>query len=369
MNRSLYEKSKIVMLVLVLAVISNPLFAQDTLIYVNYDWSAKPVVYNIDTTALKDEHEIYLFNKKGYEFGYDATLNDQLVMFELKHCVIKVNSDDAIERNNKVYIPKQSGSVVVKQKARVIKKNGKVIELNESNIKQSIDEETQKGYNYFAIDNIEKGDQIEYMYIVKKTPELTGDCVYMQSSIPRLNSTLELLAPVNLILNFKSYNNFPVLLPDTSYSNKNYWKASLHYIEGLEKEEMASYYPNLMQVVFKLKDNLSKGTKDVISYSNVANNLYQVMYVNTTKSALANIKKMLKKINISATPSTAQKIRTIEDYIKLTYFKVDGNQSALDDLDFILENHKASTQGLTALFVSTLSAAGINHELVYTCSR
>jgi Domain of Unknown Function with PDB structure (DUF3857) len=369
MNPLLLRKNKIVFFILLLLWSGQKLFAQDTLIYVNYDWTAKPVIYKTDTSKFKNELEVYLLNTKGYEYAYDKENNYELVTYELIHRVIKVNSDDAIERNNKVYIPKIAGAKVIKQKARVVKMNGKAKELNESNIKESVDEETKKGYTYFALDNIEKGDQIEYFYIVKKAASYTGSCVYLQSDIPRMNTAIEVMAPVNLIFLFKSYNNFPAMKADTTYKNKNRWKASLTNIEGIKGEKMSAYDPNLMQVAFKLKDNVSKGKKDVVSYSNVASDLYESYYKKTSKTAQSSIKKMLKKINLSSAATPQAKIRILEDYIKQNYFYVEDNSDDLDNLDFILQNHKASARGLTVLFVNTLEAAGINHELVMTCNR
>ncbi|MDF2457092.1 MAG: hypothetical protein K0R51_3085 [Cytophagaceae bacterium] len=369
MNLLFLKKSKAVFLVLFYLLTASKVFAQDSLIYVNFDWSAKPIAYRIDTTSFKDELEVYLLNNKGYEFAYDKENDGELVEFELTHRIIKVNSDDAIERNNKVYIPKKAGAKIIKQKARVIKANGKIKELNESNIKESFDEETQKSYTYFAVDNIEKGDQIEYFYIVKKRASYTGSCIYLQSDVPRVNTSVEVLAPVNLIFAFKSYNNFPALKADTIYKNKNRWKASLANIEAIKREKMAAYDPSLMQVVFKLKDNTAYGKKDVVSYSNIASDLYQEYYTKTTKAAQSEVKKMLKKINIPSSATLPVKIRTIEDYIKQNYFFVEGNGDGLGNLDMVLKTHKASAEGLVALFVTAMAEAGVNHELVLTCNR
>jgi hypothetical protein len=370
MNLLYWLKNKVAILGIALLLSSN-VIAQDTLVYANYDWALQPTWSSSDTSKFKNELELYLLYKRGFEYAYDVNSNGDLVEYELKHCIIKVNSDDAIKHNNKLYIPTESGAVVVKQKARVIKSSGKVQVLNESNIKQSTDEETNKGYKYFAIDNIEKGDQIEYFYVIKKPTQHTGTCIYMQSEIPKVKSSIEVMTPYNLIFSFKSYNGYPEMVYDTILlnKNKNTWSASLDYIEGIKSEKMAAYYPNLKHVAFKLKDNRANGKKDVISYGGISQNLYQVIYNNTSKATQAAIKKLLKNIGLSSGDPLQVRIRKIEDYLKQYYFYVEGNQSGLYDLDVILTSHQASNQGLASLFANVLNSAGIEHELVFTCSR
>ncbi len=64
--------------------------------------------------------------------------------------------DDAIERNNKIYIPFSLDESVLLNKARVILKNGTVIHLDKKDIKEDVDQEKGMKYNYFAVNGLER---------------------------------------------------------------------------------------------------------------------------------------------------------------------------------------------------------------------
>src|SRR5690606_39971367 len=84
--------------------------------------------YKIDPKFQKEE-EIILERHIKSEFVFE---NDTASEYRLIHEKKLINSDNAIERNNKVYIPAGMNDNLIANKLRVILKNGKIIELKQS---------------------------------------------------------------------------------------------------------------------------------------------------------------------------------------------------------------------------------------------
>jgi len=150
--------------------ISFSFFAQDDLtpVALDYDWEENPV-YHVDEN---DTNELIAMKDKNIvEFFF---IDEGLAEYVVKHRVLFLNSDQAIEDNNKIYLPYSSSSELVTNKARVITKDGKVIDLDESKILTAEDEETGEVYKYFTFEGVEKGSFVEYLYILQKRPSYKG---------------------------------------------------------------------------------------------------------------------------------------------------------------------------------------------------
>ena len=147
----------------------NISFAQDYT-FKNYKWEGKPTAF-ILPESLKNENEIIVDRKIKIEIVVEKNIAKQ---YYLIHDKIFINSDDAIEQNNKIYLPFGSNESVIKTEARVILKNGKIIKLDKKDIKEEIDEEKGVKYNYFAINGLEKGAIIEKIFMLEENPDLKG---------------------------------------------------------------------------------------------------------------------------------------------------------------------------------------------------
>ena len=122
---------------------SVSIIAQDSF-HTTYDWDANPS-YKVkdaskDLVALKDKIAI--------EFAFEG---EDFLEYFLEHRVLYLNSDEAIERYNRVYLPYTGGTNLEVNKARVITKNGEVIVLSEDKILTADDEETGRKYKFFAL--------------------------------------------------------------------------------------------------------------------------------------------------------------------------------------------------------------------------
>ena len=171
-----------------LAIISTSLFYAQEYSFKNYDWNEKATAIEIPE-KYKNEKEVILDHTSKIEF---VVTGKSAVQFQLLHEKIYINSDDAIERNNKIYIPFSLDESVLVNKARVILKNGTVINLDKKDIKEDIDQEKGMKYNYFAVNGLEKGAVIEKIYVLQESPEFTGQTIKMQDEYPIANLNFEL---------------------------------------------------------------------------------------------------------------------------------------------------------------------------------
>jgi hypothetical protein len=117
--------------------------------YKSYDWESNPT-YKIENS---DKDMIALKEKVVTEFYFEG---QDLIEYYLEHKVLWLNSDDRIEEYNKIYLPFSNRSKLEVNKARVIKKNGEIIELDESKILTAENEETGRTFKYFALEWVEK---------------------------------------------------------------------------------------------------------------------------------------------------------------------------------------------------------------------
>ncbi|CAM3497302.1 DUF3857 domain-containing protein [Flavobacterium longum] len=149
----------------------------------NYTWQAVPKFREIPkefesypAVVLKDYR---LYENRIGQYAYKA--------FVVKHTAIKILTDDGINNYNKVSINKKYVRDYRDLQARVIKPDGKIIPLAENRIieKEKSDEKQ------FVFEGVEKGDIIEYYYVIKDYPDF-NNVEYFQRDIPVLEGKFQL---------------------------------------------------------------------------------------------------------------------------------------------------------------------------------
>jgi len=200
--------------------------------HTEYDWAEKPAITKTDRDS-SEALEVVLKEKMIVEFYYDPGFNNALLEYFTWHKKIKVNSSNAIQRNNKVYISMNRAIELIDAKARVIKPNGEVTEFNKENIKEVSDLEAQGAYKFFAIEGAELGSEIEFLYTTKRIPSYSGRRISFQKDVPVEAAGFELYAPKNLRFGFKSYNGLTEVLPDTTDKKRMVYKMADTRIEAL----------------------------------------------------------------------------------------------------------------------------------------
>ncbi len=337
--------------------------SQNEPFYTTYSWDENPS-YKVEEGS--DAPIIALKDKILTEFYFQE---NGLVEYFLEHRVLWLNSDDKIESYNKIYLPYSSTSELKVNRARVIKKNGEVVELDESKILTAQDEETGKNYKFFAFEGITKGSFIEYYYVVRRYPRYKGNRVLLQTDYKKKNIEFDVYAPNNLVFDFKTYNNTPKVERDTLSKNKRHWKLKIDTIDGLKKEETAAYNASKSSVIYKLDRNTADNSKDISSYSKVAQNIHSYYYKELSNKTQTLIKKFIEEATKSKDLDEESLIRKLEFYIKNNIYITDDNSDNFKDLNEVINKKIANETGLIKLYTSIFKSLNIKHEIVITSDR
>lgn len=349
-------------LITLLLVVYQIGFCQNTPFFKGYDWDLNPI-YSVKETT---ESMISIKERLVTEFFYDG---DDFVEYFLEHKVLWLNSDDAIEDYNKIYLPFSSDSELQVNKARVIDVKGKIINLDDSKILTAEDEESGRTYKYFAFEGITKGSYIEFLYVVKRSPLYMGKKLYVQASYPKKDVQFDLFSPSNLVFDFKSYNNLPDFIEDTTIVNKNHYKLRLNKINKLENEYLSAYNASRGFFIYKLDRNTANNSNNIVSYDKVSQNLYSYYYKEYSKKTNQAIKTFINELDLNNTTEEEQKIRGIDNYIKSNVFSSDIASDDLENLDEVLSKKVANETGVLKLYLALLRSLNIKHELVLTSNR
>jgi len=332
--------------------------------YKSYSWELNP---NYKALKVNPEEAIIAFKDKVVtEFYFEE---NNFVEFFIEHQVLWLNSNEKIEEYNKVYIPYNSSSEILANKARVITRSGKVIELDQSKILTAEDEETKKTYKYFAFEGVEKGSFIEYYYIIKRIPKYKGRKIFMQSSYDIKNADFEVYAPKNLEFKFKSYNGLAEVILDTLEKDKLHWKLSLDSIEKIENEENAPYNTLRKYLIYKLYRNAASNNYDISSYRNVTKNVYNYLHIKFTGEEAKIINEISQLAGLDEANEEIENIRKLENYLKGNYFYSDIASNQLEDIKSVHKTKTANETGLLQIYIAVLKNLGIKTEIVLTCDR
>lgn len=331
----------------------------------NYNWDEKQTKPEIPA-KYKDEKEVILERNIKIELvpGKDGALQ-----YYLSHEKTYINSDDAVERNNRIYIPYGSKENVITTKARVILKSGKVIELKKGDIKEETDEERGVKYKYFAVNGLEKGAVIETIFILEESPELKGHTIKMQDEYPIAKSEFQLIYPDHLIFRTKSYNGLaePVITQKTPSAKSNTLTVSETDTPALnDDEKYSNWNGNIKRFRYKLDENLANGTKNLFGFKEFSTNLYERFHPEYSKKEQNAIADFCKSIAKSS--DLQEQVWNIENKIKKTisYKRYIDGQETLQD---IIKSKQANQTDILRLYIAVFTTMGVENNLVLTSSR
>ena len=358
---------------IIMAILVSSAFAQDTY-YKDYDWDKELKIDSMipdrylegAKTADEAEHEVIVKDKRAIEFIF---IDGRFTEVYLKHRIIYVSTEKGIERNNRIYIP--TGRIInfIVNKARVIQKDGNVIVLDESDIKESKDEENSRSYKYFALEGVEVGSLVEYLYVAVKSPGYSGKSETFQDKMHRTNVEFDLIAPGNLHFAFKSLNAFKEVEVDTVIQGRNRWFLELADVPMLKDELFAANDANAKAILYKLDENSADGSKDMTSFGEASKVIFGSVYKELPNSVIKKLRKIAKETGVSSESDAKEKVRKLEDYIKSNYGYYDANVPQLEDLSAILINKVANDVGIVRLYANLMNELDIKHQVVLTCSR
>ena len=348
---------------LVILLNSSLFFAQEYS-FKNYDWNEKETTIAIPE-QYKNEKEVILERTTKIEF---VVADKSAKQYHLLHEKIYINSDDAIERNNKIYIPFSLNESVLVNKARVILKNGTVIHLDKKDIKEDVDQEKGIKYNYFAVNGLEKGAVIEKIYVLEESPEFTGQTIKMQDEYPIAKLNFELISPNYLIFKTKSYNGLsePVI-DEKSIPNTIILSVSEKNIPALDNDENYSNW-NLQLKLFryKLDENLINGGRNLNNFKGFSTSVFDRLNPELDKKdqkTLEDFCKTIPKVN-----DLQEQIWNIENKIKKTiaYDRyIDGKETLTD----IISTKQANQTDILKIYLAVFKKFKIENNIVFTSNR
>ncbi|MBL7885183.1 MAG: DUF3857 domain-containing protein [Flavobacterium sp.] len=330
----------------------------------NYDWDAKVSTAEIPD-KYKNEVEVILNRNVKIEIASDGK---DVFQYYLFHEKIYINSDDAIERNNRIYIPFNINESVIETKARVILSNGKIISLDKNDIKEEVDEEKGIKFNYFAVTGIEKGAIIEKLYVLKEFPELDGKTIKVQDEYPILNVNFELIYPNFVKFITKSYNGLSEATIDTKrFENKEVLSLSEKEIPALhDDEKYANWNANLKMFRYKLYENYNTGAKNIYNYKKFATTIYERFNEELDKKSQKAVDEFC--ASIPKSKDTQEQVWNIENKIKKTipYNRYFDTKENLAD---VIKAKQANQSDILKLYLAVFKYFKIETNTVFTSNR
>jgi hypothetical protein len=325
------------------------------------NWEEKPEYPSLKS-GYENENAIGIFCNEKTEYLYNP--EGDLEMIHALHRRIRLCTDEAVNGFNKLSVSLSDVIEVMDIKARVIKPDGKTVEFNRENIREIVEPESRDYYKIFAIDGIEKGDDLEYLIIRKMKGQNFGRAYY-QFEFPVLKASFELISPKNLKYAAKGYNDFPQPVAGVLEDERNTLACTAGNISGYHGEDYYYTNPGRARVEYKLEYNLSRGKSSVLRWSDASQRIFELIYGEADQKA---IQKWLKSIDPGkGTP--LEKAALVEDYIKNNIHIDEGDSPEFTDLEFVRTRKVTNEQGIVRVYANLFRTLGIKHEIVLTSER
>ncbi len=332
----------------------------------NYDWDISVIPSKL---SVEESKEQAIFQKYHYALEYFYDEQGDFKVWELTHHTVRINSENALKQYNKVFVPLQSGEKLINLKARSIQVDGKVTEIDISQIRQIEENGFFESSTRFPIEGASVGSDIEYFYVIERSASLSGHYMY-PASVTLKNVSFELITPTNILFTSKSYNGLPQAKQQSDAIGRNLLSVSVDKIHASSSKSILGE-GNLMRLHYRFSHVLADEKYADNSWSSIANQLASVVYPLSLKDENRRINSILQEINATKTSSLPQeqKIKAIEDYIK-NHIRIDENIT-YDSYSLLasLEAGMSDSYGVLRLFGAFFQNAGIDHRLVGTSDK
>lgn len=332
--------------------------------YLTYTWAEEPS-FEIPV-EYADESEVIVMDRNGVEFVLE---DNTFYQYELSHIVTYVQDDAAVENNNKVFLSTRQEDEVLFQKVRVINRQGEIREFDESDIKEGFDEQSGLNYEYFAVEGLDKGSFVEWLYIIKSNARYNGSMIRLGAFETKLQTSFELIAPEHLLFEFASYNGLPDVKLDTVHNEKNYYRLAVDVIPAMENELMSYPAANLAAIAYKLDENTAANSVNMSSYKPSIRNFYAYVYQMLSKADRKALSRVIKDAGIQDQMSDREKIIQLENYIKGQFAVLPYAQAEFETIEAVVNNKASTDNGYIRLYANAFDLMGIKHELVLTSDR
>lgn len=327
----------------------------------NYDWEKDPKAYTpLDTE--KNISEITLLRKNINEIVVDANGG---IEYALTHRKTFVNNDEAVEKNNKIYINSGESEEIIKNKIRVILPTGKTIEATDKDIKEAEDPETGKKFKYFALDGVVKGSVVEQIIVIKQEPEVSGVFYKIQNSYPTKEAVFEIISPDFLTFDVR-VSNAEEKVNTTKTGKTISKKVAFKNLAGIPEEKYSNPEANKATVLYKLSENKAMKKNNMFNYGQFSETINSIINADLKEDEKSIFDAFSSKIQLGK--NEEENIRIIEDYVKgnISYEERYGNKN---DLKEIIDNKVSGQGGFLKIFSQFFKKNNIDFEPVFTSNR
>ncbi len=318
------------------------------------------------TDAEKKEVAIVLIDHRIIEYSFPT--QGERAMFTTVYKRVHVNNDKGLEEFNKVAIPMREGSKLVSIIARAISKDNKITLLDQDNIKEVKNLSNLGSYKIFAIEGLEIGGEIEYLYTVK-SPVLYSNNEVFQTNVKVKKAVFKIFFPEKIIVETRSYNGFTDLkFSKNSYNTLSMLSGEVVDIAAHNKSEYETYEANLMKVEYVIKrvKNQFGSLEDAYCWRNVVKS--QNNYIFNVKGD-SKVASLLRDLKVTDLPNANQQIMAIEKFVKNNIKYKRSNSPELSDIKKIIKNKYANELGLTRLYAKCFTLSNIKFRLMTTSNR
>lgn len=325
----------------------------------HYSWNTLPAPQGGDTIKAVDGAVILMERRITEVYLNKENYFEEIAVFHRK---VKVETHEAINAFNKIYINLSNVIDIIDIEARFIAANGKITNLPKSSIKQIDNLENEGNYKTFVIEGAENGGQIEFYYVLRNRFNPYGG-YYLQDDTPKANVEVIFSYPSKLEYMFRCNNSFPSFVADFSNKEQTKQVAKIAYIPGIPKEKYARYKANMMGFDYTLSYNRYQSSLRVYSWAKASENIYN-NHFDLTSGELSAAKEVIKQIDPSG-GTQSEKIRKIENWVK-NNITVKKN---LENKKSLVENIKlkqCNFREISKLYIALFQSADIDFEYVKT---
>ncbi|MBS1638125.1 MAG: DUF3857 domain-containing protein [Bacteroidetes bacterium] len=330
--------------------------------YKTYNWEKQPAVY-VPTEAEKGEEYIKVKDKTVAEMAYES--DGSAVIYETHHTIVHINSQKAVDRNNKIYIPTSRTYEEVDLKARCIGADGKITPFNKSAIKHVENLENMGPFTIFTIDGVDVGCDVEYLYTNKKHfyPYAMFNA---QVSVPVVSYEFTVISPKNLVIEGKSYNGLSQFTKDNSDTTKNTIVLKESNLAGFTEEKYSMGEAEKKCFIIQLAYNTANGNAKFYTWETISNQYFNNLFT-LEKGDKKLVEKLVDKNKIAKESTDEAKIRALESYLKSNYLI----SNDIPEMTFAkaLDEKKLSEGDAIRFYIAALKYMNLPFELVLTTNR
>jgi hypothetical protein len=326
--------------------------------YTQYKWEQNPVIHKIPQYAA-DYPAVFVLHNRFMELRIERSVP---YTFFTEHKIMHINANAGIEQFNKVYIPMSAGKEIVQLNVRAISPDGRITVLRKENLKELTNVEGYGNFKIFAIEGLELGGELEYLYTTKSSPVSYGREIF-QKEVPVLSSSFDIICPSNFLFLATSYNGLSEPKFTALEDKREVISVSTKDIPALKEEQYSAYRANLLRVDWKLETTPTK--KEILTWHNLSERIVRNMY---SAKIDGEVIKMLKLIPMEDLDVT-EKVQMVERYIKTNFIIKNTNDDAYEDAKEIMRNRVANEQGIIKIYVTCWSLLRIPAQLVLAPNR